>query len=220
MSTLLFRLQAPLQSWGISSHFSVRDSCREPTKSGVIGLICAAMGRKRNSSINDLADLRMGVRVDREGKLMKDYQIAQDVYKADGGKPKESEPSNRYFLSDAVFLVGLEGDLLLLQAIYNALQKPKWALYLGRRAFPPSSPVWLSDGLHDGNLLENLTSYPLLTPHPENCLRVVIDDENGTVIRNDVPVSFSDRLFTNRNIFITYIEHSGEIIKGVEDVVV
>ena len=39
MATLLFRLQGPLQSWGISSHSTERDTAREPSKSGVIGLV-------------------------------------------------------------------------------------------------------------------------------------------------------------------------------------
>ena len=48
MSTLLLRLAAPLQSWGIDSKFDIRRTGREPSKSGVIGLICAALGIKRD----------------------------------------------------------------------------------------------------------------------------------------------------------------------------
>lgn len=49
MSTLLLRLAAPLQSWGIDSKFDIRRTGREPSKSGVIGLICAALGIKRDA---------------------------------------------------------------------------------------------------------------------------------------------------------------------------
>jgi len=86
MATLLFRLQGPLQSWGISSHFTERDTAREPSKSGVIGLVCAAMGRPRDADLGDLVALRMGVRVDREGILRKDFQVAQDILEAAGKK--------------------------------------------------------------------------------------------------------------------------------------
>lgn len=42
--TLLLWLEAPLQSWGFDSRFGRRDSLDFPTRSGVLGLICCAMG--------------------------------------------------------------------------------------------------------------------------------------------------------------------------------
>ena len=39
MATLLLRLAAPLQAWGADSKFETRKTGREPTKSGVIGLL-------------------------------------------------------------------------------------------------------------------------------------------------------------------------------------
>ena len=44
MATLLLRLAAPLQSWGMDSKFETRKTNREPTKSGVVGLLAAALG--------------------------------------------------------------------------------------------------------------------------------------------------------------------------------
>ena len=44
MSVLLVRLAGPMQSWGSQSRFSHRDTEREPTKSGVVGLLSAALG--------------------------------------------------------------------------------------------------------------------------------------------------------------------------------
>mgnify|MGYP000599216911 CR=1 FL=1 len=44
MATLLLRLAAPLQAWGADSKFETRKTGREPTKSGVIGLLAAALG--------------------------------------------------------------------------------------------------------------------------------------------------------------------------------
>ena len=42
MSTLLLRLAAPLQAWGTASKFERRRTQREPSKSGVIGMLAAA----------------------------------------------------------------------------------------------------------------------------------------------------------------------------------
>ena len=45
MSTLLLRLAAPMQAWGAEAKFDRRTTQREPTKSGVTGLVAAALGR-------------------------------------------------------------------------------------------------------------------------------------------------------------------------------
>ena len=137
MAILLLRLAGPLQSWGTQSRFSHRDTDLEPSKSGVIGLLSAAMGIPRGEMqrLAELARLKMGVRVDRQGTIKKDYHTALNVAKAGGGKPKECEPSKRFYLSDACFLVALQGELTLLQEANNALQNPFWQLSLGRKAF-------------------------------------------------------------------------------------
>src|ERR1039457_3308223 len=74
-ATLLLRLAGPMQSWGLDSRFDQRDTGLEPSKSGVLGLVCAALGKPRDDragpwpSLSQLASLRMGVRVMREGTL-------------------------------------------------------------------------------------------------------------------------------------------------------
>ncbi|MBW2135904.1 MAG: type I-E CRISPR-associated protein Cas5/CasD [Deltaproteobacteria bacterium] len=150
MKTLLLRLTGPMQSWGTQSRFSYRDTEMEPSKSGVIGLLCAALGRPRSHPVDDLARLRMGVRVDREGIMQVDFHTAggthrkgdsYGVAKADGSKP-QPVTSQRYYLADADFLVGLEShDEALLRQLDQALAHPKWPLYLGRKSFVPAGPV-------------------------------------------------------------------------------
>lgn len=205
VTTLLLRFQAPMQSWGISSQFTHRDTAREPSKSGVIGLICAAMGRPRDADLSDLVQLRMGVRVDREGILEKDYHIAQDIYQASGSGTKDSEPSDRYYLADAVFLVGLEGQREVLYEIYQALKSPHWTLYLGRKAFPPTKPVWLKDGLREEPLVEALSSFPSLVSNPPEKMRLVLESDDGEFARSDVPIDFSERRFSSRRIHMARI---------------
>jgi CRISPR system Cascade subunit CasD len=41
---LLLWFEAPLQSWGADSKFGRRDTLAFPTKSGVLGMVCAALG--------------------------------------------------------------------------------------------------------------------------------------------------------------------------------
>jgi CRISPR system Cascade subunit CasD len=206
MAILLLRLVGPMQSWGTQSHFTIRDTEREPSKSGVIGLLCAALGRPRSASLDDLTMLKMGVRVDGEGTVKREFQIAQNVLTAKGST-KKSVTSFRYYLSDAAFLVGLQGDDSLLGKLQNALHKPHWALYLGRKSFVPALPSWLPDGLQQGKgLLEALKTYPPLIERYANPVRFVIEDAQGDQICQDVPLSFAKREFSTRRVRTFYIE--------------
>ena len=76
MAVLVLRLAGPLQSWGVSSKFNIRESGTEPSKSGVIGMVAAALGRRRGDSIEDLAALRFGVRRDQPGTVTRDFHMA------------------------------------------------------------------------------------------------------------------------------------------------
>ena len=193
MATLLLRLQGPMQSWGTTSRFDERDTQLEPSKSGVIGLVCAALGRDRTESVDDLASLRMGVRVDREGVPMRDYQTATGVISAEGKRKLDRTViSPRYYLADAVFLVGLAGeDVPLLKQIDSALRAPRWPLALGRKSFVPSMPVTLPHAVLDDDLLGALRSWPKLVPSPhgdQSPARLLFEHETEGVVRMDQPV--------------------------------
>lgn len=203
MPTLLICLAAPMQSWGTRSRFDDRDTDLEPSKSGILGLFCAALGRDRRESIEDLAKLRMGVRIDRQGLLRYDYQTAQNVQRADLSGIQDTVESRRYYLADAVFLVGLEGsDVRLLKQIHEALRDPCWSLFLGRKSYVPSRPIWLQDGLAVEPLETALTSYPtLVEPRPEQ-YRFVFETPEGA-LRMDQPAGpFAARQFETRHVRI------------------
>lgn len=193
MSSLVLRLSGPMQAWGTQSRFRNRDSGLEPSKSGVLGLICAAMGIPRTDDIalKSLAKLTMGVRVDREGRLMRDFQTAgggdwpgidqYGVIKADGSVP-DTVVSERFYLANAVFLVALSGPRELLERLENALQNPFWPLFLGRKAFPPSEPVYLKNGLREEDLESVLRMFPLISKNDNDnsrWLRLVLECEPG-----------------------------------------
>jgi len=219
---LLIPCVGPMQSWGTRSRFQERDTEREPSKSGIIGLLCAALGRDRNESVDDLADLKMGVRVDREGKLSRDFQTARDVAVASGGDAQDMV-SNRYYLSDAAFLVALGGALPLLKMIHKKLRLPEWPLFLGRKSYVPSEPPYLPDGLIESvSLNEALRKWPLImttdqlkrqikaaaTGHSGK-IRIVFETSDRTSeTRNDQPVSFAlgRRMFRQRYIRTEYAD--------------
>ena len=208
MSTLLLRLAAPLQSWGVASKFNTRDTAREPTKSGVIGLLAAALGIKRTESLDNLKDLnalRFGVRIDQPGTILRDYHIARrnkNSKHSDSLSLYEAYETTRYYLADAVFLVGLEGDDNFLHEITVALQNPVYPLYLGRRSCPPVGPLVL--GLRERDLRQALekelwqaSEWYQMKKHLEP-VKLTIDcdalpNEQGAFLRRDLPVSFDQR---------------------------
>lgn len=155
-NTLFLRLEGPLQAWGgHESKFVIRRTCEAPTKSGVIGLLCAALGVGRDEAprewLPQLRDLRMAVRIDRPGVRWWDYHTVgakMDMRIAEGpGKTKPGAMlTRREYLCDASFLVALHGDPDLTATLRSAVACPKWTLYLGRKSCPPSRPLLDAEG--------------------------------------------------------------------------
>ncbi|MEU2609126.1 type I-E CRISPR-associated protein Cas5/CasD [Streptomyces albus] len=154
MTTLLLRLAGPLQAWGSAARFARRGTENAPTKSGVLGLLAAAQGRPRNADLTDLAALRFGVRIDQPGSRLRDFQTAHH-----GDTDKAMPVSARFYLADAVFVAGVEGDSTLLQDLHEALAAPYFLPYLGRRSCPPSRPVHMGPPL-DAPLEDALRDAP------------------------------------------------------------
>lgn len=219
MPTLLLRLAGPMQSWGIISRFDQRDTAKEPSKSGVIGLLAAALGidRENWTDLEPLTRLIMGVRHDRPGLFRREFQTAQNIISADRSKIHETAVTTRDYLADAVFLVGLEGDdLALLERAHAALRNPVWPLALGRKAYVPSESIWLDGGVVHRPLREALATWPwLATPRkgekaPERLLvSIESNDETGSM-RMDQPLSsFAQRRFGARFVHSEWVELKG-----------
>ncbi|MCC6416633.1 MAG: type I-E CRISPR-associated protein Cas5/CasD [Gemmataceae bacterium] len=242
MTTLLLRLCGPMQAWGTQSRFKIRDTGREPSKSGVVGLLCAALGWPRDRDVTALSSLTMGVRVDREGTMLRDYHTVggshlkgerYGVVTAEGSLGG-TVVSQRYYLADADFLVGLEGDAALLHEAEEALANPVWPIFLGRKAFVPGLPVRLPDdlprgpGIREEPLADLLATYPWFPdpargrpgrpdgPPPQ--LRTVIETAPapGAEVRMDQPVgaAFRDRTFTVRHVVTGFVPSAGLVWEG------
>lgn len=214
-TTLLLQLAGPMQSWGFRSRFDNRDTGLEPTRSGVIGLLCAAQGRGRDTDLSEFTRVRMGVRVDAPGRVAFDYHTAQPVWR---GSTSTTE-SDRYYLADARFLVGLQADDAgWLQSLEDALRAPTWPLYLGRKSFAPSLPVHLEkSGLREGAVETVLSAeaWRWLTEREERDaqrtpphLRLVLetDEPRKGVATNDTPRDFARRRYGARYLLTKYCD--------------
>ena len=211
MHALLLRMVGPMQSWGTTSRFDRRDTGKEPSKSGVIGLVAAALGidRENWTDLEPVTRLAMGVRHDRPGVPKRDYQTAgcaatDTIIKADGSQAKGGGVvSQRFYIADAAFLVGLEyEERSLLEEIDAALRDPSFPLALGRKSYLPSEPVWIEGGLRDAPLRDVFAHWPWIVTRrsweePPKSLLVSFESPDGSgVLRMDQPLSsFAERRF-------------------------
>lgn len=215
-SVLVLRLASPMQSWGASSRFTRRSTEAFPTKSGLVGLLAAAQGRRRSDPIEDLAQLRFAVRVDQPGQLLRDFHTA---HRGDTSMPL----SNRFYWADAAFGAFIEGPDDMIEALAQAIVRPVFPLYLGRRSCPPTLPLRLA--VREDSAWDALRETPWMASahyQKKQCyeryvsLRVVADQgiipaESGTSSEHtlqDVPVSFDSerRTYTLRTVEETRIE--------------
>lgn len=232
--SLALCFDAPMQSWGIRSRGIIRDTMTEPTKSGVLGLLCAALGIDRNDddALAELARLRLAVRVDREGVVERDYHVTQNVPTTQGTGHR-TVVSERYYLADALFLVALEGDERLLTRVATAVERPHWRLSFGRKAYVPARPLlakgegpaprtaeevlarygWLENSAQTRSLMKGRTGRP--------GLRTIVEcpsDTPGAQVRHDHPLSFVDgsRRFAPRTVRTGEVPLTDDLIAAGE----
>jgi len=227
---LLLWLEAPLQSWGHDSKFGRRDTLNFPTKSGVMGLVCCALGQggQQREFLAQFAPLKQTVfsfvrknhkaeKRDRE-PLLRDFHMVGSGYddkdpwttllipktaegkKAVGGGAKMTY---RYYLQDAFFAVVLETPSDLAGSIAQALQTPVWDLCLGRKSCVPTDLVYR--GVFDSE--EEAIAYAKRIAEDKNLLEdfhVFDGQHDGEALTlNDVPLQFGERkLYRDRRVTV------------------
>lgn len=220
--SLILLLKGPMQSWGDSSRYKQRTTGQVPTKSGIVGLLAAAEGRRRTDSLEDLAQLTLAVRVDQPGSLLRDYQTAL----AEGAK--HAILVTRYYLADAVFVAAVESEHReIIDGLARSLRNPRFPLYLGRRSCP--APVNLALKVVDGSAVESLRAEPWHASDAHKKVRaknvtlpIYRDARPGEpgVARQDVPVSFSQehRVYSWRDVVLEKagVEFSNDMGSSVD----
>jgi CRISPR system Cascade subunit CasD len=169
------------------------------------------------------------VRADRQGKLICDFHTVQskNLLNAEGkhrGKQGEyaTMVTNRYYLQDAFFTVFLIGAKDCLQQVENALQKPQWTLYLGRKSCVPSRPV-LEGSVSDYETMEQviqaIKSFPLSNRHDNKSIMLEMEDDfadklemkdnfadfSGNILLRQDELTEDYRQFANRNVMRIFI---------------
>jgi len=157
---LALRLRGPLQSWGFDSQFNRRSTGLMPTKSGIAGMCCAALGYSRgsNEELEFLTEFRkvkmtsIAIPIFQRSKWdesvkelsvgrLQDYHTVQNTRRANGKINDNCVLTHRQYLTDAAFGIVLGGSLEHLTGISVALADPQWGVWLGRKSCIPSTPV-------------------------------------------------------------------------------
>lgn len=163
MAFLVFQLQAPLASWGEPAVGEYRGSHGYPGESALIGFLGAALGVRREDEAAHAA-LRQGygfaVGLQSTGKLLRDYHTAQVPGRTSlKGRPHGNRRdelripkdelntilSTRDYRQDAACLVVIQPAKEAphpLEVLADALRKPRFVLYLGRKSCPPAAPLF------------------------------------------------------------------------------
>lgn len=156
---LLFRLYGPLASWGETAVGEVRPSAAWPGRSAIIGLLAAALGVRRDEEHrqNALANgYGMAVCVESSGELLRDYHTTQVPPERRGVTHRTRRDelnadtlhtilSQRDYRSDALYTVAIwqkpGASDATLEQLAQALERPRFTLYLGRKSCPLAMPL-------------------------------------------------------------------------------
>jgi CRISPR system Cascade subunit CasD len=233
-SYLLMWLESPLQSWGHDSKFGRRDSLDFPTKSGIYGLLCCALGAggKQTEWLAHWADRDLQVEayvpIKKQGGALPRQPLLRDFHMVGSGYddqnpwqnlliPKTSDGKKavgggtkmtyRYYLQDMAFAVALQGPLEELAALEAALQNPVWDLYLGRKNCVPTE--WIAQGIYsDSQAAMDKARQLAESKNRVPVFQVLQGEHEGEVLTlNDVPIQFGEhKLYRDRRVTVLPVD--------------
>jgi CRISPR system Cascade subunit CasD len=229
--SVLLWLESPMQSWGFESKFSFgnKTTFEFPTKSGVMGLLCCALGMSKdennflekfthlhqtafsykkkpyNKEKNDiLSDFNM---IASSYDINDKWESLMSLRLADGKMPGDSHGklSIKKYVLNSFFAVILEVPEDLVSIISDSLVKPVWPIYLGRKNCIPNEFIYQGTFYDDRSVKEKIDS---LATEKElmlisMCSDIVQEDYDDKIIINDVLLSLGlIKRYQNREVYI------------------
>lgn len=164
VQALVFRLVAPMASWGEVAVGESRHSQSHPSRSALLGLLAAGLGIDRE---DDAAHARLaqacslGVKVIAPGFPLRDYHTVQRPPEARKPRYRTRRQAITWpgrqnldaYQSAREYRMGIAATVAVLAApqadaqapdlprLAQALRTPFFPLYLGRRSCPPGAPL-------------------------------------------------------------------------------
>lgn len=154
---LIVTLAAPMASFGEQAGNARRSSAMRPTKSALIGLLGAALGVDRADADAQRAlasGYRVATRTWSEGASLRDFHTYQSLPRGRSAATRADALAQRDALTTSLTVREYRSDVLFeaayvaaeqarwpLERLAEALQRPRYALYLGRKACPLAGPL-------------------------------------------------------------------------------
>ncbi len=229
---LILKLAGPMQAWGAHTFEDYRPVEDFPTRSGLLGLLGACLGLRRDDVAGQKAlaeSVRIAVRADRRSAAdlwlatgrsettrpvraplpavrITDFHTVLDARTVGGGVRKDPVVSRREYLCDGVFTVavGFRADAAFgPDDLALAVRRPVFTPSLGRRSCPLARPLFEA-------VIEAVdlgAALDLIWPHAG---RVYAEEGDGLRLRvRDVPVIVRPRQFAAREVFVETREAGG-----------
>lgn len=209
---LVLQLRGVLQSWGTHTYEDFRPSSIFPTRSAIIGLLGACMGIERED-IESREKLQNRLNIDvvsvnpHKVRKIEDFHTVLDARKVDGKPRKDAIISRREYLCDAYFLLFIsvnEDDQFSLSVIEDAVQKPVFTPFLGRKSCPITEPLFKT-------YVETDSLVSAIKQVTTESITVYSEDKlvDSTVYQiRDIPVKSKVRQFEKRSVHILSQEAS------------
>lgn len=208
---LIMWLAGPMQSWGYDSRFDTRRTLDFPTRSGITGILLAALGASgtQEQLLGELADYPLTVySFDDENNLsLTDFHMVGNGY--DDSKwgrmmsPKTSDGATpvgggakltyRQYLLDRCFGAVWQMPEAVCKKFAAALQHPVFDLFLGRKCCIPSELIFqgIADSADDAfAVIASLAEKHQLTPLYVFRETAECGGDTETVLLADVPLRF------------------------------
>ncbi len=210
---LVFTLAATIASFGDVAGHERRGSWGWPGRSAILGLLAAAQGIRRDGDFATLDTLRLAVAVFDGGQPLRDYHTVQTVPTAlarrpqsrpealaRAGKDANTTITLRDYRTGVLFGVAVTGDGL--PALADALERPVFQLYLGRKSCPLSAP--LAPRVVQADSAEAALAQVRLPPWHKGAVAQMLYAEGGatgqTETRHDAPLDRQRWHFAARSV--------------------
>ena len=160
MDFLVFRIYAPMASWGEAAVGGTRPSATYPGRSAILGLLAAALGIRRDETERQAAlgeVVEVAVKQVSPGVLIRDYHTTQVPGRtaAKGVRSRRDELavrkdrlntilSTREYRCDGYWTVAVrltDTSSWTLAELEAALRRPGFVPYLGRKSCPLAAPL-------------------------------------------------------------------------------
>lgn len=151
---LIFGLSATMASMGDHAGHERRGSGTWPGRSALVGLMGAALGIDRTGDFSALETLDISVAIFDAGTPLRDFHTIQTVPNA-AAKTPNSRPeamrtagplklntvlTKRDYRAGVFYGIAVSGAPDILDLVAEALRRPRYQLYFGRKSCPLSAP--------------------------------------------------------------------------------